>query len=320
MPSARRERWGSAGQSRAASAARLFGAAGILVAAALLAGCAAEPDATASRAALKEVAETAEDTAASDALDAFDAELHPEPTVEPIECSPHLVITARGTAEPKKKQLLGPVARGIAEARPDDVTILDLDYPADTEVLAGSTLGARTLVDSLNVQAEACPDQRFVLLGYSQGALIIGDALAAPDARIVGGRVGELTEDAAERIDAVVFYGDPRFVGSEPTGYGDFDPELNGLLPRPPGSLDRYADRLRDYCVAGDFICQSTLSPEEAGHVAYYDNGMQLEGAAYAISHLPPRKDSEARDSEAQDPDARDSKSQDPDAQDPESR
>lgn len=280
MPSARSCRRVSAGAGLA------------LVAAVLLAGCAPEPDPVAARDALKEV--TAEPVA-PETVDEYSAAEHPDPIVDPLECSPYLVITARGTGEPKRKQLLGPVARAIESARPDETERLDLDYPADTEINAGATLGARTLIDTLNVQAEACPDQQTILLGYSQGALVIGDALASPEARLVGATVGEVSEAAAERVLAVVLYGNPRFVGSDPTGYGSFSPEVNGLLPRPPGSFTRFEDRMRDYCVADDFICQSTLSLEEAGHVAYYENGMQSDGAAYVITRLgPPAKPANA--------------------------
>ncbi|WP_449282296.1 cutinase family protein [Leucobacter sp.] len=258
-----------------------------------LAACAPAIDATAARESLSEVTE---DPAVPDAAEELDADLSPEPVVEPLECLPYLVITARGTGEPSRGQLLSPVARAIAEARPGEVLQLDLDYPADTDVKEGGTVGARTLIDTLNVQTEACEEQRFVLLGYSQGALVMGDALAAPEARLIGETVGEVSGAAAERVLAIVFYGNPRFVGSERFDYGSYDPGMNGILPRPPGSLDAFADRLRDYCVAGDFVCQSSLDLDEEPHIDYYSNGMQQDGAAFAITRLdPPRRDADGR-------------------------
>jgi hypothetical protein len=266
-----------------------------LCAAVVLAGCASQVDPSATRDSLAEVTENPDPPQAAEL---YDAELHPDPIVEPRDCSPYLVITVRGTGEPSKGQLLSPVARSISQARPDQVDVLDLDYPADGEMSEGGTLGARTLVDTLNVQAKACDEQRFVLLGYSQGALVIGDALAAPDARIVGGTVGVVSESAVERVLAVVFYGDPRFVGGEPFNAGSYDPEVNGLLPRAQGSLDAFADRVRDYCVARDFICQSSsLDLDESGHVAYFDNGMPQDGAAFVINRLDPHDDDETGDS-----------------------
>lgn len=298
-----------------------IGAVGLL----LLTGCATSPDPVKTRDSITEVTE---DPAEPDAAQRYDAELSPEPIVDPVDCTDLLIVTVRGTGEPTDGQLLSPVARLIAQSRteigPSDgvetgrdtdhdtepggedepladqdptaaeaestpaVQILDLDYPASTDVKEGGTLGVRMLIDTLNVQASDCPGQSFVLLGYSQGALVLGDALSSPDARMIGATVGEVVQDAADRIRAVVLYGDPRFVGDEPYNAGSYDPLVSGLLPRPADSLDDFAERLRDYCAAGDFICQSSLDLDEEGHVSYFDNGMQQLGANFAISRLAP--------------------------------
>lgn len=220
------------------------------------------------------------------AAEEYDAELHPEPIAEAMECTPFLVITARGTGEPNKGQLLSPVAREIKKALPDQVKTLNLKYPADTDVNEGGTYGARLLIDTLNVQAEACPDQLFVLMGYSQGALIIGDVLSEPQGRLVGATVGELSEEAALRVAAVVLYGNPRFAAGESYDTGSFDEALSGVLPRTQGSLESFAERIQDFCVAKDFICQSSFDLDEKGHVAYFKNGMQSDGAQFAIAQL----------------------------------
>ena len=220
------------------------------------------------------------------AAEEYDVELHPEPIVEPLDCTPYLVVTARGTGEPNKGQLLSPVARAIRDAFPDQVKTLNLKYPASTDVNEGGTYAARLLLDTLNVQADACPTQRFVLLGYSQGALVIGDVLSSPEGRLVGGTVGQLSDEAAVRIIAVVLYGNPRFSGGESYDVGTFDETIGGILPRTPGSLAPFAERIRDYCVAKDFICQSSLDLDEKGHVAYFKNGMQQEGADFALDMM----------------------------------
>lgn len=249
----------------------------------LLTGCAPTLDPEEARQSLSEVTQ---DPAPPAADEVYDSALHPEPVVEAQECSAVLVITVRGTGEPTKGQLLSPVARAITKAQPDDVVSIDLDYPADTDVKEGGTRGVRVLVDTLNVQAEACPEQRTVLLGYSQGSMVIGDALVVPDDRMIGATVGELTDAARDQVFAVVLYGDPRFEGDEPFNVGDFDPELNGIMPRPEGALDAFADRISDFCVAGDVVCQATLDVSEDEHVAYYSNGMQQDGADVVIERM----------------------------------
>lgn len=269
--------------------------------AATLISCAAPPDPHIARESLAEV--TQEAPAPPLAAELYDAEGHPEPIVEPLECSPYLVVTARGTGEPSNGQLLGPVARAISKWRPKAVEVVDLAYPADVDVNEGGTYGVRMLIDTLNVQAEECPRQRFVLLGYSQGALVVGDALSEPTQRLVGETTGQLTERASDAVAAVVLYGNPRFVGSEPYNAGTHVYSAAGLLPREAGTLAQFADRMRDFCVAEDFVCQSSLNLDESGHVAYYDNGMQQEGAEFAIDLLagrdPDTDESDTDDSSA---------------------
>lgn len=266
-------------------ASLVLAAAAVLVTVPLLSACATQTDPVTAR---KSLSEVTADPAPPEADDEYDASAHPEPMVDPLSCSRYLVITARGTGESKKQQLVSTIAKAISEARPGEVQRLDLDYPADTEVKEGSTRGARLLVDTLNVQAEECPAQQFILLGYSQGALVIGDALSDPAVRIVGATVGEVDARAAANILAIVFYGDPRFVGDEPYNAGTFSRSVNGLLPRPLGSLSQYDQRIRDYCVGTDFICQASLDLNEKGHAAYYKNGMLQDGAAFVVTLLPP--------------------------------
>ena len=71
--------------------------------------------------------------------------------------------------------------------------------------------------------------------------------------------------------------------GHEVVDFGTFDETIGGILPRTPGSLAPFAERIRDFCVAKDFICQNSLDLDEKGHVAYFKNGMQQQGADFAL-------------------------------------
>nr|WP_243752313.1 cutinase family protein [Leucobacter weissii] len=247
-------------------------------------GCAPDPAPEDMRESLMEVVE---DPTPPKAAETYDARLHPDPIADPVECAPYLVVTARGTGESSEEHMLSPLTRVVSDARPGEVLTLDLDYPADSDMNEGGTRGVRLLIDTLGVQAEACAEQRFVLIGYSQGAMVVGDALAAPATRLVGATTGELAPGVADRILAVVLYGNPRFTSSETYSFGTFDAGVDGLLPRQAGSLAGFADRLRDYCVAWDFVCQRSLDLDGGAHGTYYDNGMLLDGAAFVIVRLP---------------------------------
>ncbi|WP_285597771.1 cutinase family protein [Kineosporia sp. NBRC 101731] len=215
-------------------------------------------------------------------------------------CTDYLVITARGTSEPlADSNLLSGVARQIAAAHPGRTRHYDVPYPADAVSLsatpgdaffgASADEGVRLMVGELNVAARKCPQQRSIVMGYSQGALVAADALISASVRNAGREQAELTPAAAQNIDAVVLYGDPRFVGGEPFNAGDYDSGIDGMVtdPRPAGALEAFADRLRDYCVADDFVCQS--GGRFAPHVAYFTNGMREQGAQFALARMRAR-------------------------------
>ena len=92
------------------------------------------------------------------------------------------IIVVRGTEEPAGQSLMSPLASRIAAELGDHAQVSDLDYPASWE--SGSeAAGVNRLIAVLNAQSAQCPAMRTVLLGYSQGAMVVGDALSAPDTR-----------------------------------------------------------------------------------------------------------------------------------------
>ncbi|MGO3734548.1 MAG: cutinase family protein [Canibacter sp.] len=251
-----------------------------------LASCAQAPDPQETKESIEDLSQQTDEPELSDAEQEFSVTEHPDPIVDPLDCSTHLILTVRGTSEPPKGQLLSPVARQISQALPkDSAQVVDLDYPASGDMEQSGTEGVRMLIDTLNVQAKECELQRVIVMGYSQGAMVVGDALEAADDRTIGRASGEVNKDAAATIEAVLLYADPRFRGSEVYNAGDFLADANGLLPRAEGALDTYADRTRSFCVADDFICQGGEF-DETGHVKYYSNGMQDDGAEFVLDLL----------------------------------
>jgi cutinase len=82
-----------------------------------------------------------------------------------------------------------------------------------------------------------------------------------------------------------MLFGDPRFTEGEAFNAGTFEPGREGLYPRPAGALDRYADRLRNYCARDDITCQGREGTMDA-HVAYFSNTMPAEAVAFATRIL----------------------------------
>lgn len=206
-----------------------------------------------------------------------------EPSTAPTGCAEVRVVTVRGTLEPQVGSLLlTPLGKRIGDESGRRTTVTELEYPASMAP-DSAIRGVENLTTLLNEAAATCPDQQLVLLGYSQGARVIGNTLSARNA---------LTDRAAARIDAVALFGSPLFNGAEPYNRGNFDPALSGTGALRAGALAEFADRLRDYCNAGDRVCQGGdpaagfANALSYGHFAYFVNGNRDQAAAFVGEQL----------------------------------
>ncbi|OZG57380.1 cutinase [Bifidobacterium tissieri] len=197
------------------------------------------------------------------------------------------VIIARGTGESVDDGLLNPVASAIADAFPGKVQTTSLDYPATFDLNSVND-GVTALVAMLGGGAQQCPMQKTVLLGFSQGAAVVGDALSDPQYRLnTNGTQDRIPETASRNVLAVVMYGDPRFNGKATYNAGGFDPAKNGMLaPRDVTALSGYArdGRIVDYCAANDIICQQ--GGVEEGHRSYFSDGTREQGVDFVTSRI----------------------------------
>ncbi|GIJ60816.1 hypothetical protein Vau01_083320 [Virgisporangium aurantiacum] len=169
------------------------------------------------------------------------------------DCAAVTVIAARGTGEPAGTGfLLGQVSRQIDSRVDVPVTVVGLDYPAAAEFVNSPRQGVAEL-NRLVAASNGC----LVLLGYSQGAIVVGDALAGFSAA------------NGAKVRAAVMFGDPRFNSVEPYNLGTFGTPSRGLNPRRAGELAAFNDRIQDYCNGGDPVCQGAGRAGGDGHLAY---------------------------------------------------
>ncbi|MFD3701822.1 cutinase family protein [Nocardia sp. NPDC058658] len=160
------------------------------------------------------------------------------------DCATIDVVIARGTVEPG---YLGaavgdPLYAVLSAQLPVDTTAHRVEYPADLLVPSTFSDGTRAMTAHLINQAAACPDQRFVLVGYSQGAVVTHAVLGS--AAVPGAWV--LPPELSSRVVAVLLFGDPmRLIGGTVTHL--------------------YADRTANYCAAGDPVCAGGIFPTAHG-------------------------------------------------------
>jgi hypothetical protein len=204
-----------------------------------------------------------------------------------VGCSDIEIVTARGTWEPQNSAFLLPqvanrIRSGLAGR---NVTVYDTVYPAQPSFNTSAPQGVRDLVNHVNQEAQQCPNQRFVLLGYSQGGLVVTDALLPPSARAYNTTTPTLSSAATSRIAAVGTYGSMRFTAGESFNAGNPEANRQSMLPRQRGALNAYADRIIEYCYQGDWVCQNTGS--FITHLMYiFDGTAQQAVATFVVNHV----------------------------------
>lgn len=87
------------------------------------------------------------------------------------------VIYARGTFEPQNHSLSNIVADAIVAKIPGSASN-QVQYPADVESTSVG-MGIADTQKQVYDYYKACPDGKTVLMGYSQGAFVVGAALSA---------------------------------------------------------------------------------------------------------------------------------------------
>ena len=164
------------------------------------------------------------------------------PSASAAACSDIDVVAARGTFEPGTLGLIvgDPVYSALQKKLTGkNLTSYKVNYPADLS-LTSAAQGNADLVNHVNSQAAACPNQRFVLVGYSQGANVVDNSIGiSSDGAVVGSPIVATIPAALEpRVAAVLLFGNPiRALGKSVTG--------------------TYQSRTIDFCAKGDPICEN---------------------------------------------------------------
>ncbi|TQJ47283.1 cutinase family protein [Streptomyces sp. SLBN-115] len=164
------------------------------------------------------------------------------PTASAATCSDIDVVAARGTFEPGTLGLIvgDPVFSALQrKLTGKTLSSYAVNYPADLS-LTSAAQGNADLVNHVKAQATACPNQRYVLVGYSQGANVVDNSIGISSAGAVVGSpiVATLPAAVEPKVAAVLLFGNPiRALGKSVTG--------------------TYQSRTIDFCATGDPICEN---------------------------------------------------------------
>ena len=194
-------------------------------------------------------------------------------------CSDVEVVFARATTEPAG---VGSVGQSFVDLLSSQVAgksigVYAVNYPASDDFGPSASAGASDANAHVQSVAANCPNTKMVLGGYSQGALVI-DLITAIPFPLAGFSPAPIPASVADHVAAVAVFGNPsdRYVGLP----------LTAVSPL-------YGGKTIDLCAPADPICSgrgmSLPTRDEMfsdAHLSYVKNGMAVQGATFAASHL----------------------------------
>lgn len=179
-------------------------------------------------------------------------------SLDPRDCTAYTYLGVTGTSDTNEtRDPDNPAGRYVGafgvELESEDVRSVWVPYPARAVFTSYSTsveTGRATTHELMRVISETCPDTRFLLAGYSQGA----DAVAGVLEDIAAGE-GPVSED---RISRAVLVANPRRSNSGVEYHGTADPESRGMLAAVDSDFGGMTDRIAEICNDGDVWCSAS--------------------------------------------------------------
>ncbi|OHV41885.1 MULTISPECIES: cutinase family protein [Pseudofrankia] len=184
----------------------------------------------------------------------------------PVKCADVEVVFARGSGElPGLGITGGPFVTSLkADLAGRSVNSYAVNYAADiAQTSAGP--GATDMTNHVTSVAAECPNTKFVLGGYSQGASVTDISIGIPTFL---GSGKTIPTNLAPRVAAVVVFGNPLAL----TG---------GHIPT---ASQLYGPKSKEFCALGDPVCANGVNG--AAHLTYSINGMTTQGAAFAAGKV----------------------------------
>jgi acetylxylan esterase len=192
-------------------------------------------------------------------------------------CATVNLIVARASTEAPGDGAIGALAEEIQKGVKATVSQQAVNYPAAlTPYEPSVTAGDKAIKQQLEEEVSKCPSQKIVLLGYSQGAQIVGDALGGGGGNpLYLGLVGDgpatppAAASATSHVIGVIQYGDPRHLPNQSYDAGT-DKGATGIFPRLSSqSISAFASDIQSYCDNGDPFCAKGLNLE--AHLTYVE-------------------------------------------------
>jgi hypothetical protein len=168
------------------------------------------------------------------------------------------IITARASTESPGEGMTGSLVTQIVNASKQTVSREAVVYPATlTNYASSESQGVTNAEQELTTAVQNCPNQKQVLLGYSQGAQVVMDVIAG-NSEV--GSVAPVSTSISSHVVAIANFGDPGHVVNQPWDLGTAT--ANGLFPRGNSQLRLLSvfggsSKIAAWCDSGDPFCAS---------------------------------------------------------------
>ena len=160
--------------------------------------------------------------------------------------------TAVGAMAPSPTEIADIVIRGPVAGPPRLISVTNTRIRT---YMAGIATGVRRLTTGVIARSEACPQMRFIFVGYSQGAMVVHRTLS---------RIDGLRRPLLRRVDSVTLVADGDRKSYSSTDILGLPPAAEGAegiaqtLPRGGAGGDipsEVSSKTLNICTAHDFVC-----------------------------------------------------------------
>lgn len=186
-------------------------------------------------------------------------------------CADYQIVAARGTTESQSGSIAYANLIKTVEATIPRGSNVEIQYSSSMEYVKTVREGIEAGVAHLTAQMAVCPDQKYVFVGYSKGAMVIQNLMSQ-------------LPIGADKVVAAVMFGNPFHTPGAPqnrcSGTGGSGMASRFATPMP----SNFVSLTYDCCKQWDPVCQKWGSPMV--HMSYGGSQDETDATDFVISKL----------------------------------